>query len=264
MPPVPPTDALTQFRAQDLDAAMADVNRKQDVVTPMFDVIAPRYDAFTRLFSFGMDAPWKAALIDAVAAHATRAREGVDLACGTGDLAMALAHRIPGLSMLGVDPSGVMLDQARARISKAESSAAMRDRLTFWQGDMASLPCRDGSVDVLTAGYGFRNVPDVAAAVRECARVLRPGGVLGSLDFFLPPTPAWRALFLGYLRVAGDVVGWWWHRTPAIYGYISRSIARFMTADAFAAMLTAHGFELVHQRHHLFGGIGMHVAVKRS
>ncbi|MCC7051801.1 MAG: ubiquinone/menaquinone biosynthesis methyltransferase [Gemmatimonadaceae bacterium] len=250
-------DALARFRAQDLDAAMADAARKQGVVTPMFDVIAPRYDAFTRLFSFGMDAGWKRDLVDAVTQRAAGATRAVDAACGTGDIGFSLAERLPALHVTGVDPSAEMLAIARTRVP-----AERRTRVTFESGELAHLPVAGATLDIVTAGYGFRNVPDLEAAVRECARALRPGGVLGSLDFFVPRNAIWRVLFLGYLRLAGDVVGWWWHRTPAIYGYIARSIASFVTAEEFAAMLRAHGFTVVEQRRMLFGGIALHLAVR--
>ena len=236
---------------------MADAARRQGVVTPMFDVIAPRYDAFTRLFSFGMDATWKVDLVASVVARAAQARRALDLACGTGDIGFALAAQLPLLHVTGVDPSVEMLRIARTRVADAD-----RVRMAFEPGEMASLPADTASVDVISAGYGFRNVPELDAAVRECARVLRPGGVLGSLDFFVPRNALWRALFLGYLRVSGDVVGWWWHRTPAIYGYIARSIAAFVTVEEFTAVLQRHGFQVVETRRMLFGGIGLHVAVR--
>jgi ubiquinone/menaquinone biosynthesis methyltransferase len=253
----PHDDPLARFRAQDLDAAMADAARKQDVVTPMFDVIAPRYDAFTRLFSFGMDGTWKSDLIRSVVSRAAVARRALDLACGTGDLGFSLAARLPDLRVTGVDPAAEMLRIARSRIAPADTA-----RIAFALGEMASLPVETASVDVITAGYGFRNVPDLDAAVRECARVLQPGGVLGSLDFFVPRNALWRALFLGYLRLSGDVVGWWWHRTPAIYGYIARSIAAFVTIEEFTAVLQRHGFQVVETQRALFGGIGRHMAIR--
>lgn len=250
-------DPLTRFRAQDLDAAMADAARKQGVVTPMFDVIAPRYDAFTRLFSFGMDATWKRDLVASVTGRAAESRVALDLACGTGDIGFSLADALPAMRVTGVDPSAEMLTIARTRIAPTDAP-----RITFALGEMAALPAETASVDVITAGYGFRNVPDLDAAVRECARVLRPGGTLGSLDFFVPRNAVWRALFLGYLRASGDIVGWWWHRTPAIYGYIARSIAAFVTIEEFTAVLQRHGFRVVESRRMLFGGIGLHVAVR--
>lgn len=252
-------DPLTRFREQDLDAAMADATRKQGVVTPMFDVIAPRYDAFTRLFSFGMDRSWKRVLIDAIVARAGASRRALDVACGTGDLAFALAGQLRQVRVTGVDPSAEMLAIAQARADEAAGS-----RVDFHLGEMASLPAESASIDIITAGYGFRNVPDLDAAVRECARVLRPGGTLASLDFFVPRNALWRSLFLGYLRVSGNLVGWWWHRTPAIYGYIARSIAAFVTAEDFAALLGRHGFRVIETRSRLLGGIALHVAVRED
>jgi demethylmenaquinone methyltransferase / 2-methoxy-6-polyprenyl-1,4-benzoquinol methylase len=250
-------DPLARFRAQNLDEAMADATRKQGVVTPMFDVIAPRYDAFTRLFSFGMDATWKADLLAALRPHMRHATHAIDVACGTGDIGIALAHAAPALRVTGVDPSSEMLSLATARLTPAE-----QQRVHFALGEMAHMPADTASIDVLTAGYGFRNVPDLDAAVRECARVMKHGGVLGSLDFFVPRNALWRALFLGYLRVSGNIVGWWWHRTPAIYGYIARSIAAFVTAEEFSALLERHGFTVLTTRRMLFGGTALHIAVR--
>ena len=250
-------DPLARFRSQDLDAAMADASRRQGVVTPMFDVIAPRYDAFTRLFSFGMDAVWKAELIDAVVARSGAARRAFDVACGTGDLGFALASRLPALEVTGVDPSAEMLMIARAR-----ATTDRQLRVTFHLGEFGALPADAASLDLLTAGYGFRNVPDLEAAVRECARVIKPGGTLGSLDFFMPANALWRALFLWYLRVSGNVVGWWWHRTPAIYGYIARSITAFVTVEQFTELLQRHGFRVIETRRMLLGGTALHIAVR--
>lgn len=251
------TKALARFREQDLTTAMADVTRRQGLVTPMFDVIAPRYDAFTRLFSFGMDASWKRDLVDAVVTRALSATRALDVACGTGDLAFSLAARLPALHVSGVDPSGEMLAIARTR-----DTTTLRVPPDFREGEFSALPADDASVDVITAGYGFRNVPDLQAAVRECARVLRPGGILGSLDFFRPRNAAWRALFINYLRASGNVVGWWWHRTPAIYGYIARSIDAFVTAERFTELLQRNGFRVIETRSHLLGGIALHVAIR--
>lgn len=255
----PTRDPLSAVRALDVDAMLADPARKQDFVTPMFDVIAPRYDDFTRLFSFGMDAAWKRELVDRALVACPAPRTVLDLACGTGDLAFALATRVPTARVTGVDPSARMLEAARARARTDGVS-----HVTFADGTLARTPADTASVDLLTAGYGFRNTPDTDAALAECARVLRPGGVLASLDFFDPANPLWRALFLGYLRVTGDVVGWWWHRTPAIYGYIARSIAAFDTAEAFAARCGRHGFRVDTVETRLFGGIALHLATRTA
>lgn len=244
---------------------MSDPNRKQQFVTPMFDVIAPRYDAFTRLFSFAMDARWKREALDAAlgASRATAMTRALDLACGTGDFALALAAELPTLSVTGVDASPRMIDGAEQRLRLNTGHEAVSGRITFQVGDMMSLAAADSCADLVTAGYGVRNVPDATVAVREMARVLKRGGTLVTLDFYRPEFSVWRKLLLGYLTIAGNVVGWWWHRDPVVYGYISRSIDHFMSWQAFSALLEREGFAVNRVVRHLGGGIAVHVATRR-
>ena len=251
----PPT-----LRGLDVEAHLADPALKQRFVTPMFDIVAPRYDQFTRIFSFGMDGRWKGVLLDdAVAAAPAAGAVVLDLACGTGDLAFALAERLGGARVTGVDVAPRMIEGAKLRRRANAGGAA--GRVVFQVGDMMRLAAvADGSVDLVTAGYAFRNVPDYRAALAEAARILRPGGRLLTLDFYRPEPRAWRLLFLGYLRVAGDVVGWLWHREPVIYGYIARSIDHFVSASDFARALEAAGFVVERVERKLLGGVAMHVA----
>ncbi len=252
------------LRTLDVDEHLADPSIKQAFVTPMFDIIAPRYDRFTRVFSFGMDAAWKREAMDAVREAARRIRpvqRALDLATGTGDLAVALARLWPGVQVDALDASPRMIEQARQRLAQRDADVATV--VTPMLGDMMTLPQADASVDVITASYAVRNVPDARGAIREMARVMRPGGVLVTLDFYKPAFAPWRAVFLGYLQVAGDMVGYAWHRDPVVYGYIARSIAHFVTEAEFSALLDEEGFEVVSVRRHLFGGVARHVARRR-
>ena len=194
----------------DVDAHLSDPARKQAFVTPMFDIIAPRYDAFTRLFSFGMDTSWKREAIAAISRSATGTRSALDLASGTGDIAVAIARVFPAAQVTALDASPRMIDAANTRLASHDRDVSAR--VTTMLGDMSATALPPASMDLVTAGYGVRNVPDPAQAVREMARVLRPGGVLVTLDFYRPTFPPWRALLLWYLSVAGNAVGWWWHR----------------------------------------------------
>lgn len=233
----------------DQGEVLADPARRQPYVTALFDLIAPRYDDFTRWFSFGMDRAWKREML--ALATAQDARVALDLACGTGDVAFGVAARAPGALVLGLDPSRAMLDVARGRGGGAG---------TWMCGDMLAIPLRDGRVDLVTASYGLRNAADVDASVAEIARVLRPGGRFVSLDFFRPESAAWRALFLGYLRVAGWLVGWLWHGEPDAYVYIPRSIDRFVSHRELARALEDAGFRVTAMRVKLLGGICIHCA----
>lgn len=253
-----------RLRALDVETHLNDPSIKQAFVTPMFDIIAPRYDRFTRLFSFGMDGSWKREAMDAVRESARRLRpvqRALDLATGTGDLAVALARLWPGVQVDALDASPRMIDQATSRLAARDTDVAAVVHPMV--GDMMALPQRDGTVDVVTASYAVRNVPDARGAVREMARVLRDDGVLVTLDFYRPSFAPWRVLFLMYLQVAGDMVGYLWHRDPVVYGYIARSISHFMTEAEFSALLREEGFEVVSVKRYLFGGIARHVGRRR-
>lgn len=260
--------------AVDVDAYLADPSRKQAFVTPMFDVIAPRYDDFTRLFSFGMDARWKGQAIRAAATALDQASAAtprgavtdppiaVDLACGTGDLAIGVARAArqqhPALRVLGVDAAVEMVRHAQRRLAGADADAAGMVHVAH--GDMTAIALPDGAASLVTAGYAVRNAPDAARAIGEAARVLRTGGTYITLDFYRPAFAPWRLALLAYLRVAGDLVGWTWHRSPVVYGYIARSIDHFMSWQAFSAQLTAHGFRVRSVSRWLGGGVALHVA----
>ena len=247
------------LRGLDHARQLDDPALRQRYVTAVFDLVAPRYDAFTRWFSFGMDGGWKreaAALAsEAIAAH-RRTVVVADLATGTGDIAFALAgeRRV----VAGFDVSHEMLVRAAER---AGASGGQPPR--FAAGDMTALPLPDASVDLVTIGYGLRNASRLDAAISEVTRVLRPGGHVVTLDFFRPTNAAWRRLFLAYLAAAGSLYGWAWHREPAAYAYISRSLERFVTAEALSELLEASGFAVRHVRRKLLGGVCVHSATKR-
>lgn len=247
----------------DVDAYLADPARKQRFVTPMFDIIAPRYDRFTRIFSFGMDRQWKNELLAELRRAVSPSDSGVDgglaldLACGTGDLAFDVAALLPGVRALGIDASPKMIAEAEARRARTRAR-----RVEFTVGDMCALALASASVRVVTAGYGLRNVPDFRVALSEIARVLEPGGVFLALDFYRPRSALWRRLFLGYLTAAGNVVGWAWHREPVVYGYIARSIDHFVSNEEFARALEDAGLRVEKISTKLMGGVAIHLARK--
>jgi demethylmenaquinone methyltransferase/2-methoxy-6-polyprenyl-1,4-benzoquinol methylase len=182
----------------------------------------------------------------------------VDVACGTGDLALALAGARTDVRVTGVDVSARMLAIAADRAAHLPATPPR-----FIHGDLARLPLRDASVDVITGGYAIRNAPARQAALQELARVLRPGGHCVTLDFFRPRFGPWRRLYLGYLSVTGSAVGWLWHRMPVVYRYIARSIDHFVSWQAFAGELVDAGFEVRSVQRRLGGGIAIHHAVRR-
>ena len=229
-----------------LDAAFESPQSKRRYVRRLFTTIADRYDLITRVLSYGQDARWKRALVTMAAVRP--GDRALDLACGTGDIAIALARH--GARAVGLDITHRMLQLAAPR------SSAVR----FLTGDMISLPFAAASFDLVTTGYGLRNVPDLDAAIAEIARVLKPGGRLLSLDFNRPENALVRAAYLGYLNIVGATLGWVLHRDPDTYRYIPASIRRYPGATGVADKIRARGFSNVRIVPLLFGLMTLHFA----
>lgn len=241
-----------------VDWYLADPRRKPQLVVPLFDEVAPRYDRFTRLFSLGQDARWKKWIVERLTSLVPSGGIVLDVACGTGDLALAVAQKRQDVTVVALDPSLCMLKGAARRIH-----ALQVRNVTLVRGDIDNLPFRDASFDAVSGGYAVRNAPCWQGALSSLARILRSGGQLLTLDFYLPSSPVWARIFLAYLRIAGNAVGWWWHRQPLVYGYIARSIAHFTSAAGLATELKARGFAVEEHARHLGGAIALHRARKR-
>jgi demethylmenaquinone methyltransferase/2-methoxy-6-polyprenyl-1,4-benzoquinol methylase len=226
--------------------------RKREYVRGLFATIADRYDLITILLSYGQDRRWKRRL----AAMATGIAEPrvLDLACGTGDIAFELAAR--GDRVVGLDVTHRMLQLASR---KAQASGR---RVPFVTGDMMALPLPDASFDVVTTGYGLRNVPDLAGALAEIHRVLRPGGLLLSLDFDRPANRVIRGVYLGYLTVVGSTLGVVFHGDPDTYRYIPESIQRYPGAAGVCALARKAGFGRCAHQPVLGGFLAVHSATK--
>jgi demethylmenaquinone methyltransferase / 2-methoxy-6-polyprenyl-1,4-benzoquinol methylase len=226
---------------------------KRRFVRGLFATIADRYDLITVLLSYGQDRRWKRRLVSlAAAGPRTRA---LDLACGTGDIAYALSDR--GTRIVGLDITPRMIQLARAK-----HRDAARVNPEFLVGDMMALPFRDSTFDVVTTGYGIRNVPQIAAALAEIHRVLRPGGVLLSLDFNRPANPVVRWIYLVYLTLVGSTVGLVLHGDADTYRYIPESIRRYPGADAVCAIARDQAFSSCEYSRVLGGLMAIHRAVK--
>ena len=219
---------------------------KRRYVRRLFATIADRYDVITRVLSYGQDRRWKARLI-ALASLAPRDRV-LDLACGTGDLTFAAAESSG--TVVGLDLTLRMLEHARARGTKPMCVC----------GDMLALPFPSASFDVVTTGYGLRNVPDLKAALTEMHRVLAPGGRILSLDFNRPDNPVVRAAYLLYLTAIGTTLGFALHGDADTYRYIPESIRLYPGASRVAALMRETGFSDVRVEPLLGGLMAIHVA----
>jgi demethylmenaquinone methyltransferase / 2-methoxy-6-polyprenyl-1,4-benzoquinol methylase len=221
-----------------------------ELMRAMFSQIAPRYDFITRVLSYGMDHRWKRLGVE----NAVLPEEAVvlDLAAGTGDFSELVLKRMPRARAVAVDLTEPMLRRARGRGLREAACA-----------DAGQLPFADETFDCVFVGYGLRNFPSLANALREIERVTRPGGMMVALDFFLPRNAALRRIYLGYLLVQGAFWGMVLHGRPRTYTYIPDSLRSFVTMREFSALLAKKGYERVDARSFIFGGIGLHWAVKR-
>jgi demethylmenaquinone methyltransferase / 2-methoxy-6-polyprenyl-1,4-benzoquinol methylase len=181
----------------------------------LFAPIGPTYDRYARVLSFGQDPRWRSFLVSRV--EAAPGQSVLDVASGTGAVAIELARRY-GCSVVGIDQSAEMLAAGRRRVETAGVGGFVR----LQQGRAESLPFEDESFDAVTFTYLLRYVDEPAATLRELARVLRPGGRLASLEFFVPPNPAARAAWELYVRfglpLAGSVVSPGWGRVGRFLG----------------------------------------------
>ena len=235
-----------------LENAFATPAAKRRYVRRLFATIAPRYDLITRLLSFGLDQRWKRRLI--ALAGIRRDATVLDLACGTGDLAIAAAEG--GADVIGLDITPGMLTLARGR--GVEAGRGIR----YAAADMSALPLPPAIVDVITTGYGLRNVPDLPRALAEAFRVLRPGGRLCALDFDRPENRAVREVYLAYLTVVGSTLGLLLHRDPDTYRYIPASIRRYPGARGVVSLMQDAGFRDVRHVRVLGGLMAIHIATR--
>jgi len=248
---ITPAAKSNRLRDLSLDEDLSSQAGKRRYVRTLFDTVESSYDGFTRLFSIGMDGAWKRRMVALLGERGLSRGHVLDLATGTGDIIERLKARIPGVETVGADLSHGMLRRARRRGRRTNAVA-----------DMTALPYAAGSMAAITAGYAFRNAPELGAALAEAHRVLEPGGSMVTLDFYLPTSPAWRRTYLGYLRMTGRIVGRVLHGVPEAYGYIAASLERWMTADDFSASLERSGFHVTDKLTRLGGGIAIHVAGK--
>ncbi|MEO8353191.1 MAG: ubiquinone/menaquinone biosynthesis methyltransferase [Chthoniobacteraceae bacterium] len=194
----------------------------------MFAGIAARYDLANRVLSGGLDRWWRAKM--ARLAVQNQPARVLDLATGSGDLALAIKARRPEAMVIGADFCAPMLVNAR-RKGLAEVVVA----------DALQLPFGDETFDVVTIAFGLRNMEDWAAALQECRRVIAPGGVLLVLDFCLPNGP-WRWIYRPYLHHVLPRIAEWLTGSRGSYQYLGDSIERFPRGEAMCRLLKAAGF----------------------
>jgi demethylmenaquinone methyltransferase/2-methoxy-6-polyprenyl-1,4-benzoquinol methylase len=238
----------------------------------LFTRIAPRYDLINDLQSFGLHRHWKRRVVQL--AHPQPGQRAQDLCCGTGDLALALARH--GVQVTGLDFTAHMLAVAAKRSSGAriQSSAAPShvSRFTFHAsppphflcGDAQRIPFSDNSFDIVTVGYGLRNLANWELGLREMQRVAKPGGRLVVLDFGKPDNSLWRGLYFGYLKLFVPCLGRFFCGNASAYAYILESLKHYPAQKGVAAKMRELGLVEVRIVNLLGGIMSINYAEKRS
>ena len=208
-------------------------------VNDLFAAIARRYDLINDLQSFGLHRLWKRRVVRL--AQARSDDRALDLCCGTGDLALALAQQ--GAATTGLDFSQPMLEIAARRQCNLTSQAL---DLRFIQGDAEQVPFPDGSFDVVTVGYGLRNLTSWERGLEEMFRVARPGARLVVLDFGKPANTLWRAFYFAHLRCTVPLIGLLFCGNASAYAYILESLKHYPAQLAVAEKM--RGLKLANVR----------------
>ncbi len=209
---------------------------KKEEVREMFDHIAPRYDLLNHTLSMSIDRLWRRRVVKIV--RRAKPRRILDVATGTGDLAIAMARRIDAVQVLGVDLSERMLDIARRKVE----ARGLDGRIVLDRGDAEHLEVATASVDVATVAFGVRNFGDLDAGLRELARTVRPGGKVVILEFSRPSNRLFRAVYEFYTyRILPRIGGVVSHDRRA-YEYLPASVGEFPLPDEFLRRLEAAGF----------------------
>jgi demethylmenaquinone methyltransferase/2-methoxy-6-polyprenyl-1,4-benzoquinol methylase len=219
----------------------------------MFDRIAARYDAMNRVLSFGLDRGWRRRTVRAL--QLGERPRVLDLATGTADLAIDIARMHPGAHVIGLDPSSRMLAVARTKLARC----GLADRVELVRGDAQALPYRSCEMDAATIAFGIRNVPDRRAALREMARVVRPGGRVAVLELGEPHRGLMARAARFHTRYVVPRLGALLAGSRE-YRYLQRSIAAFPPAAEFARVMEDAGLHVIDVSPLTFGVCTLYVA----
>ncbi len=230
---------------------------KKEQVAEMFDDISGRYDFLNRFLSLGIDVRWRKKAIRKLAELVPAPERILDVATGTGDVAIA-ALKLNPKEVVGVDISEGMLAHGRIKLKKKK----LDDRIHLQSGDSENLQFPDGSFDAITVAYGVRNFENLEKGLGEMLRVLRPGGALIVLEFAQPRKSFFRPLFMFYFKRVLPTLGKWISGNKEAYTYLPESVQAFPDGEKFLDILTKLGYRQAGWKSLTFGVSGLYWAQK--
>ena len=230
---------------------------KKEQVEEMFDSIAPTYDKLNHILSLNIDRIWRRRVMRIV--RRSKAVKIMDVATGTGDLAIAMAKRVDRTQLLGVDLSEEMLAVARQKVQKQ----GLEERIMLEKGDAENLTMvADGSIDAVTVAFGVRNFENMERGLREMWRTLRDGGKLVVLEFSIPKNRFIRWIYAQYSHRIIPRIGSLISKDKRAYVYLPESVDEFPSPEHFTEMLHEAGFKSVKRRSQSFGIAHIYEAIK--
>jgi demethylmenaquinone methyltransferase / 2-methoxy-6-polyprenyl-1,4-benzoquinol methylase len=228
---------------------------KKEQVEQMFDKISGNYDGLNRVISFGIDVKWRKKVIILVAATAPKAV--LDIATGTGDLAISMANT-SAKRIVGLDISEGMLAVGRKKIAAKNLS----DKIEMVQADSEALPFEDNTFDAITVAFGVRNFENLEKGLAEIYRVLKPGGIFVVLETSVPKKFPFRQGYYFHTKVLLPIIGKLFSQDKVAYSYLSESAASFPYGEKFNNILRKIGFTNVEDKPQTFGVATIYTASK--
>lgn len=221
---------------------------KKEQVEEMFDNIAPTYDRLNHIMSLNIDRIWRRRVMRII--RRAKPQRIMDVATGTGDLAIAMARKVKEAHILGVDLSEEMLSEARKKIKRLE----LEKRITLEKGDAENLTMvASESVDAATVAFGVRNFENIERGLSEIYRTLRPGGKLVVLEFSMPKNRLVRWVYRQYAHRLLPRIGGMISKDKQAYTYLPDSVEEFPAPERFAEILKGVGFKSVKLSSQSFG-----------
>ena len=220
---------------------------------PLFNKVAKHYDSLNTFFSLGMDTLWRKKL-----AHELRGAGSIlDIATGTGEVAIQMAKNLSGVKVIGLDPSAGMLELARNKIN----APGISENISLTQGSAEELPFSDESFDAVSIAFGIRNTQDPVRSLSEMRRVLRAGGKAGIMEFAIPENRLFKPLYLFYFRnvlpLVASVFG-----NKKEYKYLSDSTSAFPQREEFIELMEKSGLRVEKTVELMLGIVIIYVGVK--
>ena len=221
---------------------------KKEQVEQMFDNIAPTYDKLNHIMSLNIDRMWRRRVMRIV--RRSKAHKIMDVATGTGDLAIAMAKRVDRTQILGVDLSEEMLAVARRKVEKQ----GLEERIMLEKGDAENLTMvTTESIDAATVAFGVRNFENIERGLSEIYRTLKPGGKLVVLEFSMPKNRLVRWVYSQYAHRLLPRIGGMISKDKQAYTYLPDSVEDFPSPERCAEILRGVGFKSVKTRSQSFG-----------